>query len=179
MPRRLSDLIDSLFIAVGRFRSSPKRRQAARIVGRVFENPANQYQEVVTNGSQWGTFWLGPIYFAAKGLWTHAAALVLLTLATVSIGAFAWLLLFLIWIGYTIVTPDLLASNYLKRGWREVSATDTDADRNEDNEAQRPQQTDDKRLCPFCAETIKQKALVCRFCGRDLQDESVSKRTTA
>jgi hypothetical protein len=24
------------------------------------------------------------------------------------------------------------------------------------------------RQCPFCAETVKQQALVCRFCGRDL-----------
>ena len=24
------------------------------------------------------------------------------------------------------------------------------------------------RTCPFCAETVKREALVCRFCGRDL-----------
>jgi hypothetical protein len=27
---------------------------------------------------------------------------------------------------------------------------------------------DDTRACPFCAETIKAKARVCRYCGRDV-----------
>jgi hypothetical protein len=27
--------------------------------------------------------------------------------------------------------------------------------------------------CPFCAETIKRKAVICRFCGRDLPQEAV------
>jgi hypothetical protein len=33
-----------------------------------------------------------------------------------------------------------------------------------------PARTDDAptKVCPFCAETIKQAAKVCRFCGRDL-----------
>lgn len=29
-------------------------------------------------------------------------------------------------------------------------------------------QTDDTKACPFCAETIKAKAVMCRFCGKEL-----------
>jgi len=34
------------------------------------------------------------------------------------------------------------------------------------------------RDCPWCAETIKAAAIVCRFCGRDVQPISVPTRST-
>lgn len=30
---------------------------------------------------------------------------------------------------------------------------------------------DDSKICPFCAETIKRAAVVCKHCGRDLPAE--------
>lgn len=37
-----------------------------------------------------------------------------------------------------------------------------------------PLKVDDKdmKLCPFCAEKIKTKAIVCRFCGREIDNVS-------
>jgi len=31
------------------------------------------------------------------------------------------------------------------------------------------------KVCPFCAETIKSAAVVCRFCGRDLNNINVAR----
>ena len=31
---------------------------------------------------------------------------------------------------------------------------------------------DDKKVCPFCAETIQKRAVVCRYCQRDIPDDN-------
>ena len=41
------------------------------------------------------------------------------------------------------------------------------------------QEASETRECPYCAETIKARARVCRFCGRDLSGPETGPAVTA
>lgn len=53
----------------------------------IFENPANGYQEEFHGAFIWSLLF-GPIYFAVKGIWTHAVVAFVLACATAGI---SWL----------------------------------------------------------------------------------------
>jgi uncharacterized membrane protein len=75
-----------------------------------FRNPANGYEE------ECGTPWLwcllfGCIYFAVRGIWTHAVAALLLAI-------FTW---GLSWLIYPLFARQIVETHYLRRGWLPVT----------------------------------------------------------
>jgi hypothetical protein len=76
-----------------------------------FENPANGYVEEVTNAPLWCLLF-GCIYFAVKGVWTHAVAALLLALVTFCIS----------WLVYPFFATQIMRTHYLRRGWVEINA---------------------------------------------------------
>ena len=86
---------------------------------REFQNPSNGYRETVSGLSILWTFLFGFIYLAIRGVWSHAIASLALVLVagsfTAGVGGV------LVWIVYAFFAPTIIASNYLKRCWKEVT----------------------------------------------------------
>jgi hypothetical protein len=74
-----------------------------------FENPANGYVEEVTYAPLWCLLF-GCIYFAVKGVWTHAIAAAILAILTAGIS----------WLVYPFFATDIMRTHYLRRGWIEL-----------------------------------------------------------
>jgi hypothetical protein len=82
-----------------------------------FKNPDNGYEESANHPWLW-TLIFGFIYFAVKGIWTHAViSFVLVTgLGVPTAGGGA----ILVWIVYPFFANGIVRRHYLRRGWREV-----------------------------------------------------------
>lgn len=75
-----------------------------------FQNPNNGYIEQVSLPFLW-TLLFGPIYFAVKGVWTHAVVSFLLAGITAGIS----------WLFYPFFAKRVVQTNYLRRGWLPLS----------------------------------------------------------
>lgn len=75
-----------------------------------FKNPTNGYVEEVSSPGLW-VLLFGFIYFAVKGVWTHAVAGLVLACFTFGIS----------WLIYPFFASDIMRKHYLKQGWAEVS----------------------------------------------------------
>ena len=73
---------------------------------RRFRNPSNGYEEKVGEAWLWCLL-LGPVYFAAKGIWFHAATSLLLAIAT---GGISWFI-------YPFFANWSVRKHYLRSGW--------------------------------------------------------------
>jgi hypothetical protein len=71
-----------------------------------FRNPSNGYEENVGQPWVWCLL-LGPIYFAAKGIWLHAATALLLAIGT---GGFSWFI-------YPFFANWIVRKHFLRNGW--------------------------------------------------------------
>jgi hypothetical protein len=74
-----------------------------------FENPSNGYVEEVTLAPLWCLVF-GCIYFAVKGVWTHAVAALLLAFVTFGLS----------WLIYPFFASQIMRTHYLRRGWIEL-----------------------------------------------------------
>lgn len=77
-----------------------------------FKNPSNGYIEEVSSMSWLWVLLFGTIYFAVKGVWTHA--LVSFVFAVITAGV-SWLI-------YPFFTSGIMRKHYLKKGRIEVDA---------------------------------------------------------
>jgi len=74
-----------------------------------FMNPENNYVETSDNCGLW-VFLFPQIYFAAKGVWTHLVASVLLMPFTLGLS----------WLIYPFFAGQVVRTHYLRKGWKEV-----------------------------------------------------------
>ncbi|MGD9724777.1 MAG: hypothetical protein AB7M05_08615 [Alphaproteobacteria bacterium] len=79
-----------------------------------FRNPANGYEEEISNAGLWCLLF-GCVYFAVKGVWTHAVAAFVLAVLTVGLS----------WLIYPFFARRILETHYLRKGWVAVGATAT------------------------------------------------------
>lgn len=74
-----------------------------------FQNPANGYEEEFRHPGLWCLLF-GPLYFAVRGVWTHAIVSALLAMGTVGLS----------WLIYPFFARRILETSYLRRGWYRV-----------------------------------------------------------
>lgn len=76
----------------------------------LFKNPANGYTEEVSRDAWLWVLLFGCIYFAVKGVWTHATAGFLLAFFTCGLS----------WLIYPLFAADIMKRHYLRKGWIQI-----------------------------------------------------------
>ena len=76
-----------------------------------FKNTQNDYIEEVSGLTWLWALLFGGIYFAVKGIWTHAIVGIVLAVPTFGLS----------WVIYAFFAKNIVRASYLKKGWVEVS----------------------------------------------------------
>jgi len=74
-----------------------------------FKNPQNGYTEGIANAWVWALLF-GCLYFAIKGVWTHAIVGLILAIMTMGLS----------WLIYPFFTDSIMRKHYLRSGWVEL-----------------------------------------------------------
>jgi hypothetical protein len=83
------------------------------MASRSFQNPQNNFVESFSPRTVfWVSFFVAPIYLMIKGVWTHAAASLVLALCTSGFSSFV----------YAFFVEKALVTHYLRKGWVETTA---------------------------------------------------------
>lgn len=130
-----------------------------------FKNSVNGH-EVTLSSPAFFYLLFGIFYLIYHGLWTHILIQIVATLIFLAgLGEPGFLFSIFLHIGYAFFITGIIKDKYLNKGWQEVdewSQTTTVA------EEQLSVKEPEFKICPFCAEEVKFKAVVCKHCGKDL-----------
>lgn len=76
-----------------------------------YRHPVNGHIETVSSSAGHGAFWIGPIYFASRGLWAHAAGWCVAAVCTVGVSCFI----------YPFFARRILRQHFLQRGYTRIN----------------------------------------------------------
>jgi hypothetical protein len=77
------------------------------------KHPSNGYMEEISSPGLW-TLLFGGLYFAYKGVWSHAVLGLMLAIFTCGIS----------WLVYPFFARDIVVRSYLRRGWQLMGVAD-------------------------------------------------------
>lgn len=104
-----------------------------------FQDPKSKNTTDISNAGVY-TFFFGPLYFALKGVWTHA--IVSLGVALLTMG-FSWLI-------YPFLSRGIMRKHYASAGWVPLDAEPT---------------PETHVSCPDCKKLVRKEALACPHCS--------------